>query len=487
MLASVHWQRVDVTPMDPHYEILGFYRGPRMVASVSVGFRRQVVLLSETNLARQKFAYGSNIANDWRVLAALTALFILMSGVWPVWRLRNLDVLVAGSLVLSVVLYNAELLTRMVWVTYPALLYLAARCAWRALCGPGETAPAEPLYDRLTRSWGGGPRLRVLRLTVGMLALVTIMVGLSSPNVLDVGYAVMEGATGILHGLLPYGHIPDVLHGDTYPIGSYLLYVPLAWFSPVHNVWDNADLTLLVAVVGALLAAAAAWRIVNRWRPVPGQATSASSTAGLRMAIAVLAFPPMLVTVSTGTTDVALAAMLLLVFVLWHRPGWGMAALSAAAWFKAAPVALVPLLFGRLRGRAWWLAGAGLLLVSAAMLGVLVALGGLAGVGHMLSAVSFQFTRSSPHTLWTVVGSVPLQQLAEALTLALVAGAFLRLRRDRGLAADPVRFAALAAAVLLGVQIAANYWNYMYLAWAGPLIALSLFVQGPDFAIGVSS
>ena len=41
----------------------------------------------------------------------------------------------------------------------------------------------------------------------------------------------------------------------------------------------------------------------------------------------------------------------------------------------------------------------------------------------------------------------------------------------RTLAADPRRMAALAAAVLLGVQLAANHWSATYLAWVFPFVA----------------
>ena len=55
------------------------------------------------------------------------------------------------------------------------------------------------------------------------------MVGVSSFDAVDVVYAVMEGATKLIHGVLPYGHMPPgIIHGDTYPILSYALYAPLA-------------------------------------------------------------------------------------------------------------------------------------------------------------------------------------------------------------------------------------------------------------------
>jgi Glycosyltransferase family 87 len=473
MLRAVHWTALDVTPMDNHYEELGFYRGARMVATITLGVAGRHLFLDATDLTRQRYAYGSNIANDVRVLAMLSALFILMTAVWPLWRLRNLDVLVATSTVLSVVLFNQWTLARMVMASYPAMLYLALRCAWQALGSRSGPRPSVPLYEHLTRGWTDAQRLRSLRLVAVALVLITVMVGLTSLHVLDVGYAVMEGATAVVHGLLPYGHIPDILHGDTYPIGSYLLYTPFAWLSPVYSAWDDADLTLAVAVVAAVVAAAGIWRMTVQ-AGSPASRSPAAQRDGLRAAIAVLAFPPMLVTVSTGTTDVALAAMLVAAFALWHRPGWGSAVLSGAAWFKVAPLSIMPMLFARLRGGELIRAIAALLITSAIMVAVLVGLGGFGGVGEMLGAISFQFTRASPHTLWAVVGSVPLQQLAEAATLALVVGAALRVRRDRALAGDRVRLAAIAAATLLGVQISANYWNYMYLVWAMPFIALGL-------------
>ena len=48
-------------------------------------------------------------------------------------------------------------------------------------------------------------------------------------------------------------------------------------------------------------------------------------------------------------------------------------------------------------------------------------------------------------------------------------------------ARDPRRVSALAAAVLLGIQIGGNYWTYTYLPWVFPLIAFAL-LAGPGLA-----
>ena len=479
MLASVHWDRIGVTPMDRRYEILEFFRGPRLAASVTVGWAGKAVILATTDGAHQTYVYGSNIANDPRVLALLSIVFVLMTAVWPVRRVRNLDVLVATSTVLSVVMFNESMMGRFVLVTYPALIYLAVRCAWRGLRSRATPLPATPLYEQLTRSWSDVQRLRMLRWAATAMTLIVVMVGFTSLHILDVGYAVMEGATLIAHGVLPYGHIPDVLHGDTYPIGSYLFYVPFALAWPVHNVWDSADVTLAIAVAaGLFIAAGLRWLTNGRPSRAVGGAASATTGAGLRTVIAVLSFPPLLVTVSTGTTDVVLGAMLVVALLLWSRPAAGSAALAASAWFKLTPVALLPLWLARLRGRALSRAVIAVVVASVALSAVVVALGGASAPVEMVRAMSFQFTRSAPQTPWAIYGSVPLQQLAEAATLALLAGACVCIRNDDELASDLTRVAAIAGAVLLGIQVSANYWNYMYLVWVLPFLVLSL-LSGP--------
>jgi hypothetical protein len=79
-----------------------------------------------------------------------------------------------------------------------------------------------------------------------------------------------------------------------------------------------------------------------------------------------------------------------------------------------------------------------------------------------------------------VIGSVPLQQVVQAATLAMVVGAAVRLHRDPSLAFDRARIAALCAAVVIGLQLAASYWTYMYLCWALPGILLSLLATAPQ-------
>jgi hypothetical protein len=482
-LSRLRFTRTDVTPVDGRYELVGFYDGPRLVATVGVSGRGAV--LDTLDLTREKYTYGSGIAHDIRMLILLCAVFVLMTAVWPLWRLRNLDVLAAVSSAASIVLWDRWTLDQMVLVSYPALLYLAGRCAWLALGRRRPVGASVPLFERLTARWAPRRQRRLLRLAAAACGLIVAMVGLSSLHVIDVGYAVMEGATAIVHGAAPYGHIPDVLHGDTYPIASYLLYVPFAWLSPVHDQWDDADFTLVVAVLGALGAAWGMRRACGSLvRARPRAAVNAGDLAGLRLAIAWLTFPPLLVTVSTGTTDVALAAMLLGALLLWRRPAISTTVLAASAWFKVIPIALLPIWLARLRGGSLARALGGVVAVSAVMVAALLALGGVDAIARMIHGVGYQASRSSPHILWTLIGSVPLQQLAQAATLALIGGAAVRVARDGELANDRTRIAALCAAILLGLQLSANYWTYMYLVWVFPFMALAVLGSHPGTVLG---
>jgi hypothetical protein len=109
----------------------------------------------------------------------------------------------------------------------------------------------------------------------------------------------------------------------------------------------------------------------------------------------------------------------------------------------------------------------------------------------MVNSMSFQFERSSFFAPWYTFGVQWLQPLVQAGVLALVASAALRLRADSSIRGDLVRLGALAAALLLGVQLSANYWVWSYLPWVFPLLAVALFAPSsawvPALAIGTGS
>jgi hypothetical protein len=302
------------------------------------------------------------------------------------------------------------------------------------------------------------------------------MVTLSAPGTVDVGQAVMEGGTLLLHGTLPYGHLPgDVFHGDTYPLLSYLAYVPLAALMPVHDNWDVANGALWMSAGAAL---AVAWLLAR----IAGGGGLAQRAAGLRAALAWLVFPPLLVAVSSGTSDVLLGLLIAAALALSQRRVASASLMLAAAWLKLVPFALLPIWLARLRGRRL-LAALGLLAGSTLATGaLLVALGGAGAPERMLRAMAFQLERRTLHSPWSLLGIEWLQPLAQAGVLALVAGATVRVWRDPALAEDPARLAAIAGAVLLALQLCGNYWTYHYLAWAIPCILVSLLANAPRAA-----
>ena len=470
-LLGSRWNRVSATPLDNRLERVDFWASSQIVLEAAVSADGQVV--QSQNFRGEPVPYGDWLAYQPALLIGLSLVFLLMTLVAPWRRMRNLDALAALSLVIPVVLFQHRYLDASLLAAAPGIIYLIVRCAWRGLGPADRTAPSTPLLTALASHRDPAWRVRWLQVALVVLTLVFVMVGVSSPLAVDVTYAVMEGATALIHGVLPYGHLPPgILHGDTYPVLSYALYTPLALVEPVRSIWDSVDGAMAIAVVAALVGAWAARRLVagTRGRGRPSDAEE----AGLRAALAVLAFPPVLITASTGTTDIVLAAMLGVALLLWRRPATASGMLAVAGWFKLAPFAAAPVLLAPLRGRR--LAGAlgALAAVSAAVLALVVALGGLGGAGEMVRAISYQFTRGSVQSIWAALGIAWVQPIAQACVLGLIAAAAVKLWHEPWLATDRIRMAAISAAILLALQLAADYWAFLYVVWVVPLLCVSL-------------
>lgn len=482
-LGGARWDSVTVTAIDRSLARVSFFDHGQIEAQVAV--RRNGTVAHGEGFSERGVPYGDWIAYQPALLIGLGVLFLLVAGVAPWRRMRNLDVVAGLSLVGPVLLLQHRYVSASVLSALPGLGYLLVRCGRRGLGQDGAPAPVRPLLDALTPGWDARQRVRLLRALLAALALVFAMVTISSREAVDVVYAVMEGATKLTSGVLPYGHLPgDVIHGDTYPLLSFVLYAPLAWISPVHSTWSSVDLGLGAAVAAALATAWTLSRIVTSGRrsgPEPRREPELEA-AGLRAALAWLTFPAVLAAVSTGTTDVVLAVMLVVALLLWRRPALATGLLAAAAWFKLAPAVLVPVRLASLRGRRLALALLVIVAVSLPLLALLVALGGPGGLAAMVHAMTFQFSRSSPQSIWSALGLQALQPVGEAAGLALIAGAAVRLRAQPGLQEDRGRMAALLAAILIALQLAAGYWAFLYLLWVVPLVSVSLLVPAEGLA-----
>ena len=103
----------------------------------------------------------------------------------------------------------------------------------------------------------------------------------------------------------------------------------------------------LAVAVGAAVLTAVLLAISTLRRP---PRAPESEERALRLALAWLSFLPLLMTGSTGTTDVVLALLLLAAVLTWRRPAATTALIAAAGWFKLAPFALLPLWLAPRRG-----------------------------------------------------------------------------------------------------------------------------------------
>jgi hypothetical protein len=452
-LGATGFTRERVTPVDDRLVRVSFFDGARIVLEVAVAPSGHVVsqIVHRPGGAR----IGGEIAQRPWVLALLLAVFALAAAAVPLPSMRNLDVLALVSFAVPVVLMNARLLEASVYSSYPPLAYLCLRCAYVAFRPARAPVARGSLIEAVASR-------RVVAIGIAGAAVALVLLSIPGGLVGDVAFASMAGATKLTHGALPYGHLPqgELVHGDTYPLLAYAAYLPAALVTPVKTGFDNLDGALWTATAFALAAAVAMHRI-----------------GGRRLALAWLCFPPVLIAASSGSNDLAAAACVAWAAAFMAHAGRSTAALVTAAWIKLAPFAALPVWVLRERGHGLaraLLAAAG---VSVALAGWILALGGISGLGDMIDAVSFQAERGSLLSLWTLTGAGAAQVAVQAAVVTLIVAGAVRLRRDKAFASDPRRVAALSAAVLLGVQIGANYWTYSYLPWVFPLVALALLAD----------
>ena len=326
------------------------------------------------------------------------------------------------------------------------------------LAGPAAR-PSTPLYDHLTARLPRQQSARFLTYAIAAMVLLLGAIAVGSPGAIDVGYASSAGATLLLHGTLPYGHMPtDVVHGDTYPLLNYIAYIPAAAVSPVRDAFDDTSGAVLVALAAALLVAATLRR------------------SGPRIVLAWLCFPPVAIAVAAGTNDLLLAAAVAGALTLASRPGRSSLALAAGAWIKLAPLALLPVWLARTRGRPLLRSASAVCGLSALLGAWLLVMGGPGAPAKMADAVGFQLGRGTLQSAWELLGANTLGHVFQAATVAGVVWAALNARR---LAAEPARLVAASGAILAALQLGASNWTYLYTVWLFPAVALALLAEQP--------
>jgi hypothetical protein len=461
------YTRTKTIPLDRENMRASFFKGSRIVLDAAVAPNGNVAHTIEYRPGYIRA--GSDAIQTPLALVLLSLVFVLAVATVPLAQVRNLDVLVLLSFGVSIVLLNERLFELSVWAGYPPLAYLGARCLRVALSSSaGSSRSVGSLYEKVTARWTPDRRRRMLVVGAAAAAVALVVASVPGGIVGDVGFASMTGATQLLHGHLPYGHLPtEIVHGDTYPLLAYALYIPAALFMPVRDGFDNLDGALIVAAAAALVAATFVYVASTR--------ASGRRDEGLRHAIALLVFPPVLITASSGSNDLVAAALVACALAILYRPVRSSVVLALAGWVKLIPFLLLPALAARFRSRLLVRVVAAVALTVIAVVAWVLLLGGTDGIHRMIDGVSFQAERGSLLSIWTLVGVKPAQIAFQAAVLSLVVASPVLVSRDPVLARDPRRLAALAGAILIGFQLGANYWSYAYLPWVLPCVILALF------------
>ena len=441
-LAGSDWTRARVIALDRTHWRVTFFAGPRYVVDAAVDARGQV---DATEFHEGRHPPGSTTIWHPAVLLLFTLLFIAAVAVRPLRSMRNLDAVVIGAgFTVSALLLDDRLVGLHVFAGGAVLAYVAVRCVQVGLGRSREATHSAIGRDQLLRL------VAVATVVAGAILVVT------STGIYDVAFAGLAGGTLLNHGISPYGHITtDVVHGDTYPLLTYVLYMPAAAVAPVRDSFDSLEGALWLNAV-ALVAGAA---LLRRW--------------GVRTALAWLAFPPVLLAASSGGNDVPAAVFAAAALVSAGSTELSAGLLTLAGWVKIAPaLALVPLL-ARIRGASLARSLAIVVGLLAAGLLAMLAIGGSDSIDQAIDALRFQFERGSWFSIWRQLGTPAMQVVLQALTVALLAVAALTWRRNPALSLRQA--AGLAGAVIALVQLSANYWTLTYLPWLLPFILVALF------------
>jgi hypothetical protein len=332
---------------------------------------------------------------------------------------------------------------------YPLLAYLLVRML---LAGFRPRERSERLVPRLPVRW----------MAIGLVLLVAFRVGLNlaDSNVIDVGYASVVGADRIAHGEELY--VANDVHGDTYGPVNYLAYVPFELAFPWDGTWDSVPAAHAAAISFDLLTMVGLMLLGTTLRPGRG-----GRHLGLALAFAWAAYPFSLLALQENTNDLMVAAFLVLALAALRSPPGRGVLLGLAGAAKFAPLALAPLLArgtDKARVKPALTFGLACTAVCVAVTVPFIPDGGLRELYD--TTIGFQLGRVSPFSLWALHPSLDWLQTVLKLGAAALAVAVAFVPRKR----DARQVVALAAAVLIAVQLPAAHWFYFYLAWTAPLV-----------------
>ena len=455
------------TPEEPCCISVWYAAGGKDRAVVKVDLRTGAVLEQwtghqvEWEMARgYEHAFGDAFNSPW-VLIPLGLLF-LAPFVDPrrPFRLLHLDLLVLLGFGVSHVLFNRGEIGVSVPLVYPVLAYLLVRmlvAGWRPRPARDPLVPFAPARWLL----GGAAALFAVRAALNIVDSTTV----------DVGYASIVGADHLMSGGGLYdGSLGEAFDGgDTYGPVNYLAYVP---FVAVFG-WSG-EFDELPAAHAAAIAFDAAVGVLLFVTGRRLRAGAEGVALGAALSFAWMAYPYSLFTLMTNSNDALVGALVLgAVAALGSAPARGVIAAAGAA-AKFAPLAIAPLLFNPrgedgLRGP---LVFAGALAV--ALLVLFVPFVPSDGISDAYDrTLGFQLHRESPFSIWGQDPSLDWAQTVIQIAAVNLAVLLLVVPARK----DVVTASALAAAVLIALQLAAVHWFYLYVAWFAPVVLVALFAR----------
>ena len=469
---------------------VGYKTGDREVAQVIVDGVTGAIRESWTGhqvawpMARgYEGQFGHKLNAVWVWLPLSTIFFLALLDWRRPWRIVHLDLLVLLSFAVSHIFFNRGEIGISVPLVYPVLLYLFARMLWIGFRGGVPLRPSMPAF------W--------LAILAVFLIVFRVTLNVADSGVIDVGYAGTIGADRITHGEPVWGEesFPeDNRFGDTYGPLNYYAYVPFELALPWSGGWDELAASHAAAIGFDLATVLGLFAFGARSR-----AGAQGRELGSVLAFGWLAFPYTTFALQSNSNDTLVAALLVWSLVAFARPLARGALLAAATWAKFAPLVLAPLFAAGERGllarntnvppasSASPPGAAGsasertgtarpVATFVAAFAAATVVLLAVPAIDPGLATfwertVSSQLDRTSPFSIWGQVDGV---EWVQKLVLVVCAGLALALAfvpRRRSIA----QVAALAAAVLIALQLAVDHWFYLYIPWfLGPiLIALA--------------
>ena len=473
-----------IDKVDGNWEV-GWYAGGERVALVIVDPATGVVRESWTGyqvawkMARgYPGAFGHKL-NAPYVFLPLCALFLLALIDWRrPWCSATLDLLVLLGFGVSHLFFNRAEIGVSVPLQYLPLAYLFARALWIGL--RGRDAGIRPVWPA---TW----------LLLAALFLVGFRVGLNvaDSGVIDVGYAGVVGADHAVHGEPVYGNFPtDVSQGDTYGPVNYYSYVPFERIWPWSGTWNDLPAAHGAAVFFDLATFALLILLGRRIRPGP-EGNKLAATLAFGWA----AYPYTAYALLSNSNDTLVAMLLVATLLVLARPMARGAMAALATFTKFAPAVLVPMLAtyrpagpvtaatptvlaarrgSAPRGTPAAAPPAGVAFVLAfglVTLGVLLWPAIDPGLGTFWDrTIAYQSGRDSPFSIW---GQAPSLEPLRIALLALVAALAL-LFAFRPKEKQLPQIAALAAALLIGVQLTMQHWFYLYIVWFYPLLLVAM-------------